>query len=220
MYIEAAEQNARELVSQFGRVVEVHLKTNGEIEVVFEKGAVCTLGSLFKFGYPGTGPQCFATWLQAAGFSVTFDDVASMKAPKTLRPEGVSDGAVPGWAWITDYARKSALQAEEAKAKRQAEEAKRKQEKEKRRQEAQAKWAAEKARNSQEAKAKEQRRAKIQAERKSAAQCVMCGRALTFFQKLLGKDRHGACASFIDTPCAPTVTQEATVAPPPGAGDK
>lgn len=205
MYEEAAEQNARELISQCGRVLEVCLKTNGQIEVVFEKGVVGTLGSIFKFGYSGTGPMCFAVWLQAAGFSVTTDAVACMKAPKTLRPEGVSDAEV-------DAARKSASQAagaaEEAEAKRQA------------------KLEAavvllyslttpeDEARKRQEAKAEEQRRANIQAERKSAAQCVMCGRALTFFQKLFGKDRHGTCATFIDTPSAPTVTQRATVASP------
>lgn len=85
MYAEAAEQNARELISQYGEVVQVNLKESKEIEVVFQGGQTATLGSLFKFGYQGTGPTCFAVWLRAAGFDVTNEAVAAMTAPKTLR---------------------------------------------------------------------------------------------------------------------------------------
>jgi sulfatase modifying factor 1 len=41
-----------------------------------------------------------------------------------------------------------------------------------------------------------QRIAEIQNRRKSARQCVMCGRPLGLFQRILGKDRHRECTVF------------------------
>ena len=85
MYAGAAQQNARELITQYGDVVQVNLKESKEIEVVFQGGQTATLGSLFQFGYQGTGPTCLAVWLRTAGFDVSDEDVAAMKAPKTLK---------------------------------------------------------------------------------------------------------------------------------------
>ena len=90
MYEEAATQNAKEMIQKYGNVLEVTLD-GGEVEVLFEKGVLATLGSLFRYGYSGTGSICLATWLRTAGFSVTDQGVATMKAPKVLRRPGVSD---------------------------------------------------------------------------------------------------------------------------------
>jgi outer membrane protein assembly factor BamB len=74
---------------------------------------------------------------------------------------------------------------QEEKARLKAEDEKRRVEEERRRQEEEARRRAE-----------EERRAAVQATRKSSGQCIMCGERLSFMQKLLGKDRHGACRSF------------------------
>lgn len=78
---------------------------------------------------------------------------------------------------------------EERERRERDEEERKRQEQEKRREEEAARKQAE-----------EQLRAKIQAQRKGASQCVMCGRPLNFLQKLLGKERHGGCSSFVDVP--------------------
>lgn len=80
-------QNARELITQYGEVVQVNLKEGKEIEAVFQGGQTATLGPICQFGYQGTGPTCFAVWLRAAGFDVTDEAVAAMTAPKTLRKQ-------------------------------------------------------------------------------------------------------------------------------------
>jgi len=41
--------------------------------------------TMMKFGYHGTGPKCFHTFLNEAGFNVSFEDVATMKAGTVLR---------------------------------------------------------------------------------------------------------------------------------------
>jgi len=45
-------------------------------------------------------------------------------------------------------------------------------------------------------KEEEERRARVRAARLSAGQCVMCGKALGFFQRVLGNDRHSQCTEF------------------------
>jgi HEAT repeat protein len=56
----------------------------------------------------------------------------------------------------------------------------------------------EKLRQAEEAKRKKEaeRRASLQAKRKSTGQCINCGERMNFVQKLFGKDRHGGCTSF------------------------
>jgi len=88
VYDEVAAQNARDLIAEHGEVVEVNLDTSGEIEAIFADGHRQVLEPMFKFGYEGTGPMCFAAWLRAAGFEATEEDVAEMRAPLTLRPPG------------------------------------------------------------------------------------------------------------------------------------
>jgi len=186
MYEQMGQQNARELVGRLGEVREVYLNPNGGIDVLFSSGTVATLGSLFKYGYSGSGPIAFSAWLREVGFLVTDGDVSNMTRPMVLRhPKNQNPTEQDFWE------------------KRAQEEARKRQEEEKRRQEAEAKR-----------KAEEQRRAKVQEQRKSTSQCVMCGRALTFFQKLLGKDRHGACTTFVDVPAEATAAQKGGAATP------
>ena len=58
--------------------------------------------------------------------------------------------------------------------------------------------AEQKRRQEQEAhrKAEADRVAGVKSARKSSGCCVMCGGQLTFFEKLLGKKKHGGCKSF------------------------
>lgn len=102
MYEEMAERNALELTAQHGEVLQVELKPNEEIEVTFAGGVKVILGSIFRFGYRGTGATCFVVWLRTAGFEVTDDDVARMKAPLTLKKGGpLVTGAKPAIAPTT-----------------------------------------------------------------------------------------------------------------------
>lgn len=79
-----AGQNAMELIEQFGPVSKVCLKGNGEIEAVFSSGQTAILGSIFKYGYRGTGPDMFGGWLTTAGFYVTEEHIANMKPGEVL----------------------------------------------------------------------------------------------------------------------------------------
>jgi len=54
----------------------------------------------------------------------------------------------------------------------------------------------EKQRRQQEKQRRRQRRMEIQATRKAAHQCVLCGLPLGFLAKLLGKDHHNRCTTF------------------------
>jgi len=173
MYSDMATRNAHDLIARYGKVLEVTLKPDGEIEVLFEKGGIATLGAGFKFGYPGAGSQCFAAWLRAAEFLVTDEEVAAMQAPLTLaRP-----GATP--TMIRDVkARVGELRAEEER--RQGEE-------ERQQQEAAARLREE-----------TKRQTEIRNARRAKGQCVICGKPLGFFQKLSKKDRHPGCKTFKD----------------------
>lgn len=50
--------------------------------------------SLLAFGYQGTGPGCFATFLQTAGFDVTEQDIVDISPPVRLRPDGSHVGDI------------------------------------------------------------------------------------------------------------------------------
>lgn len=171
MHPDMATKNAFDLIARYGKVLEVTLKPDGEIEVLFEKGATTTLGSGLKFGIPGTGSMLFATWLRAAEFLVSNEDVEKMQAPLTLRRPGVTP------TMVRDVkARVAEMRAEEER--RQAEE------------ERQQAEAAARRRDAL------RRQTEIRNARKAQGQCVMCGKPLGFLQKLAGKDRHAGCKTF------------------------
>ena len=44
--------------------------------------------SLLAFGYQGTGPRCFASFLKTAGFNVSESDIVQMSPPLRLRADG------------------------------------------------------------------------------------------------------------------------------------
>ncbi|MHB0938112.1 MAG: hypothetical protein ACYDCO_21065 [Armatimonadota bacterium] len=171
MQPEMATKNAFDLIARYGKVLEVTLKPDGEIEVLFEKGTTTTLGSGLKFGIPGTGSLLFATWLRAAEFLVSNEDVENLKAPLTLLRPGVTA------TMVRDVkARAAEMRAEEER--RQAEE--------------------ERQRIETAAKRREElrRQTDIRNTRKASGQCVLCGKPLGLFQKLAKKDRHPGCKTF------------------------
>jgi len=112
-------------------------------------------------------------------------------------PFDPKEGIAPESLWAKLYPRKlrflSDLTREEEAAKKRADE-------EKKRREEEVKQSAERdrIRDEEEAKrrAEEGRRLTIQEKRKSQSQCVMCGRSLTFFDRLLKREKHSACTSF------------------------
>ena len=70
--------------SESDRVVEVYLRESGNIEVLYGDGTTRRLQGPYSFGYSGTGPSYFAGWFRSIGFAITEEQVAAMKAPKTL----------------------------------------------------------------------------------------------------------------------------------------
>jgi len=171
MQPDMATKNAFDLIAKNGKVLEVSLKPDDEIEVLFEKGGTITLGSGLKFGIPGTGSMLFATWLRAAEFLVSDEDVEAMKAPMTLLRPGVTA------TMVRDVkARVAEMRAEEER--QQAEE--------------------ERLRLETAAKRREElrRQTEIRNTRRLQGQCVLCGKPLGFFQKLANKDRHPGCKTF------------------------
>ena len=94
MYEEAAAQIALKMIRKYGQVLEVSLKEGGAVEVLFEKGVEVALGSLFRFGYPGTGTKCLAVWMETAGISATHDALAAVQPPRTVRNPAISAEAI------------------------------------------------------------------------------------------------------------------------------
>lgn len=173
MQSDMATRNAFDLIARNGKVLEITLKPDGEIEVLFEKGGTTTLGGVFKFGYPGTGTKLFAEWLRAAEFMVSDEEVEAMQAPLRLYRPGVTA------TMVRDVkARAAELRAEEEQ--RQVEEERQRQEKA--------------IRIREEMK----RQTEIRNARREQNLCVMCGKSLGIVPKLSGKDRHAGCKTFKD----------------------
>jgi len=171
MNLEMVTQHAFDLIAKNGKVMEVSLKPDGDIQLWFEKGGTTTLGAGFKFGYSGDGAKLFATWLRAAEFMVSDEEVTAMKAPLTLLRPGVTA------TMVRDVkARAAEMRVEEEQ--RQAVE-------ERRRREAAA-------RRREEIK----RQTEIRNSRRMKKQCVMCGKSLGFLPQFLSKDRHPGCKTF------------------------
>lgn len=114
-------------------------------------------------------------------------------------PFDPKEGIPPESLWGRLYRRKERLLADLAK---EEEIAKKRAEEERKRQEQEEKQRAERERLRKEEEAKqraaEERRLAIQKRRKSQNQCVMCGRPLAFFDRLLKREKHSACASFTE----------------------
>jgi hypothetical protein len=96
-YEQAMREIARNLVQMHGKLVEVRCISGHHpccIEMVFADGHKIVVGehdgrvdiTMMKFGYHGTGTQCFHAFLDEAGIKVSLDELYTMQGPKTLRP--------------------------------------------------------------------------------------------------------------------------------------
>ncbi len=95
-HLKVMRQLARQLIEKHGNLVEIRCvacSNSDHIELVFADKHEILIDehsgnvdiTMMKFGYHGTGPKCFHTFLNEAGFNVSFEDVATMKAGTVLR---------------------------------------------------------------------------------------------------------------------------------------
>ncbi|XES76677.1 MAG: cell envelope integrity protein TolA [Candidatus Bathyarchaeia archaeon] len=115
-----------------------------------------------------------------------------------------NQGILPESLWEKLYDRKqrflSELAIEEEKAKKHLSDERKRQKAEKIRRDAEKKRDEEKKRLRQEQakkrRADKERQSAIQTKRKSLGQCIMCGKPLSFFEKISGKQQHSNCTIF------------------------
>ncbi len=97
MYEQAMRQEARRLIAEHGEVVEVRCVsgppdyrielefTDGYQEVIARHSGQIDI-TMMKFGYSGTGTECFWAFLDEAGFKdVSLQQLQTMKGPQVLR---------------------------------------------------------------------------------------------------------------------------------------
>lgn len=82
-YPDVSLQSALTLISRHGRPAKVVIVMNHQVQVFFRDGTAYGLGG-FTVGYRGTGPDYTKRLLNAAGFSVSIDEVAEMTPPVTF----------------------------------------------------------------------------------------------------------------------------------------
>ena len=82
-YPDRSLEIARQLIQQHGKPAEICIAGNHDIRVLFKNGSRYILGG-FTVGYRGTGPDFTKAFLDAAGFSISMDDIADMHPPVTL----------------------------------------------------------------------------------------------------------------------------------------
>ena len=84
---------ACKLRRKYGELVEVRcLDDPQRIELIYERGHGFTITehsghpdiTMIKFGYRGTGPDCFYAFLNEAGFNISLEQIADIKPPHTL----------------------------------------------------------------------------------------------------------------------------------------
>jgi len=88
-YEAEGRQIAADVANQFGRLLEVRLESKNPCRIVLEcEHQEVTLPSefIFKFGYSGSGPDCFHAFLQASGFNVTKEQITKASEGDVLRP--------------------------------------------------------------------------------------------------------------------------------------
>jgi len=85
---------ACKLRRNYGELVEVQCVDSPiRIILIYESGHRITIGehsghpdiTMMKFGYHGTGPDCFYAFLNESGFDVSLEEIAKIKPPYTLR---------------------------------------------------------------------------------------------------------------------------------------
>ena len=82
-YPDVSLRNALSLIERLGKPVEVAVAENDDVQVVFPGGTRVVLGG-FAVGYRGTGPDFFKRLLDVAGFDISIDEIAAMKAPVVI----------------------------------------------------------------------------------------------------------------------------------------
>ncbi len=99
--VKAIRHLAREMILGHGELVEVRCvqgpTPSWRIELVFADGLETVITesqgttpniTWMRFGYFGQGPELFHAFLNEAGYSVTYEEIAAMKAGAVLRHQG------------------------------------------------------------------------------------------------------------------------------------
>lgn len=92
MYESQMRKLARRVIAVHGKLIEVIFTEKwpgGTSHLVFSDGTILPaseVSSMLTFGYHGTGPDCYAAFLSAAGFKQT--DVTDIKEPLKLKSDG------------------------------------------------------------------------------------------------------------------------------------
>lgn len=87
-YEAEGRQVAADLARRYGRLLEARLESKNPYRIVlqFERGSwVVPDNHLFKFGYGGSGPDCFHAFLEASGFRTSLNDVETAQPGTILR---------------------------------------------------------------------------------------------------------------------------------------
>ncbi len=80
---------AADLGAKYGRLREVRLEAKypSRIVLVYERQIIELPNEfIFKFGYSGSGPDCFHAFLQASGFRTSKTQVNTAEEGDILRP--------------------------------------------------------------------------------------------------------------------------------------
>ena len=80
---------AADIREQFGLLLEVRLeaKNPSKIVLICERQEVTLPNQfIFKFGYSGSGPDCFHSFLQASGFTISKEKIETAKEGDILKP--------------------------------------------------------------------------------------------------------------------------------------
>lgn len=79
-------QMAANLAGQYGTLLEARCLPAKKIELIFDRATIpLPTNHIMQFGYSGTGPKCFHTFLQASGFSTTLQEIETVQAPHTFK---------------------------------------------------------------------------------------------------------------------------------------
>ncbi len=89
------------LRKRHGALVKIQCLDNGYIELLYGDGHQISIRehsghpdiTMMKFGYAGTGPECFYAFLNENGFSVSMKEVEAITPPHVMQTSGSRKGA-------------------------------------------------------------------------------------------------------------------------------
>lgn len=85
-YENEMRQLAANLSGQYGMLKAARCLPGRKIELVFNNTTIpLPTNHIMQFGYSGTGPKCFQTFLQASGFSTTLQEIETVQPPHTFK---------------------------------------------------------------------------------------------------------------------------------------